>query len=63
MGRGQREQRGGGISQMDVMKCLGGRKEFLGGMKLQSFLTLFTRAAPGISASMYIFSIVLKLFF
>ena len=44
-GRGQWEggeegARGEGISQMDMMKCLGG-------MRLQSFLTLFTRAVPG----------------
>ena len=50
-GRGQREggeegARGEGISQMDMMKCLGG-------MRLQSFLTLFTRATPGTPASLY----------
>ena len=47
--RGGEEEgaRGEGISQMDMMKCLGG-------MRLQSFLTLFTRAAPGTPASTYI---------
>ena len=48
-GKGQRKggeegARGKGISQMDMMKCLGG-------MRLQSFLTLFTRATPGTPAS------------
>ena len=36
---------------MDVMKCLGGHMECLGGVRLQSFLTLFTRATPGTPAS------------
>ena len=46
--RGGREEgaRGEGISQMDMMKCLGG-------MRLQSFLTLFTHAALGTPASLY----------
>ena len=51
---GERGQRGGGeegarrkgISQMDMMKCLGG-------MRLQFFLTLFTLATPGTPASIY----------
>ena len=51
-GRWERGQRGGGnegtraegISQRDMMKCLGGRR-------LQTFLTLFTRATPGSPAS------------
>ena len=38
--KGQEER----VSQMDMMKCLGG-------MRLQSFLTLFTRATPGTPAS------------
>ena len=42
---------GRGISQMDIMKYLGGHMECLGGMRLQSFLTLFTRAMPGTPAS------------
>ena len=57
-GRGQRggekkghEERG---FQMDMMKCLGGHVECLGGMRLQSFLTLFTRATPGTPASCFI---------
>ena len=33
------------------MKCLGGHMECLGGMRLQSFLTLLTRATPGTPAS------------
>ena len=33
------------------MKCLGGHMECLGGTRLQIFLTLFTRATPGTSAS------------
>ena len=41
--RGEGEEgarRGGGvISQMDMMKCLGGHLECLGGKRLQSFLT------------------------
>ena len=51
-GRGRGEIGGGeegvkeGISQTDMMKCLGGRR-------LQSFLTLFTRATPGTSASIH----------
>ena len=43
-GEGRRRARGEGISQMDMMKCLGG-------MRLQFFLTLFTRATPGTPAS------------
>ena len=55
-GRGQRGgeeegAKGEGISQMDMMKCLGGHMECLGGMRLQSFLTLFTCATPGTPAS------------
>ena len=50
-GRGRRRARGEGISQMDMMKCLGGHMECLGGMRLQFFLTLFTRATPGTPAS------------
>ena len=46
-----RERWGRGISQMDIMKYLGGHMECLGGMRLQSFLTLFTRATPGTPAS------------
>ena len=42
---------GRGISQMDIMKYLGRHMECLGGMRLQSFLTLFTRATPGTPAS------------
>ena len=38
-GGGEEGARGEGISQMDIIKCLGGRR-------LQSFLTLFTRATP-----------------
>ena len=56
-GRGQRggekkghKERG---FQMDMMKCLGGHVECLGGMRLQSFLTLFTRATPGTPASLH----------
>ena len=44
-GKGGGEKKGQKKGQMDVMKCLGG-------MRLQSFLTLFTRAKPGTSASM-----------
>ena len=33
------------------MKCLGGHMECLGGMRLQIFLTLFTRATPGTPSS------------
>ena len=33
------------------MKCLGGHMECLCGTRLQSFLTLFTRATPGTPAS------------
>ena len=51
-GGGEQGARGGGISQMD-MKCLGGHMECLCGMRLQSFLTLFTRAMPGTPASLY----------
>ena len=51
-GGGEQGARGGGISQMD-MKCLGGHMECLGGTRLQSFLTLFTRATPGTPASLY----------
>ena len=43
----------GEIFQMDMMKCLGGHMQWLGGMRLQSFLTLFTRATPGTPASLY----------
>ena len=43
-GRGEEGARGEGISQMDMMKCLGG-------MRLQFLLTLFTRATPGTPAS------------
>ena len=50
-GRGEEGARGEGISQMDMMKCLVGHMECLGGMRLQSFLTLFTRATPGTPAS------------
>ena len=42
----------GGISQMDSYKCLGGHMECLGGTRLRSFLTLFTRATPGTPASL-----------
>ena len=35
---------------MDMTKCLGGHMECLGGIRLQSFLTLFTRATPGTPA-------------
>ena len=52
-GRGEEGARGEEISQMDMMKCLGGHMECLGGMRLQSFLTLFTRATPGTLASLY----------
>ena len=54
-GRGQKGgeegQEEGGFHRKDVMKCLGGHMECLGGMRLQSFLTLFTRATPGTPAS------------
>ena len=50
-GRGEEGASGVGFSQMDMMKCLGGHVECLGGMRLQSFLTLFTRATPGTPAS------------
>ena len=57
-GRGQRRggeggARGGEISQMDYdgMPGWGGHMECLGGMRLQFFLTLFTRATPGTPAS------------
>ena len=50
-GGGEQGARGGGISQMD-MKCLGGHMECLCGTRLQSFLTLFTRATPGTPASL-----------
>ena len=43
-GRGEEGARGERISQMDMMKCLGG-------MRLQFLLTLFTRATPGTPAS------------
>ena len=49
-GRGEEGARGGEISQMDMVKCLDGHMECLGGMRLQSFLTLFTRATPGTPA-------------
>ena len=59
-GRGRRGswQRGGAeegarIGGISHMKCLGGHMECLGGMRLQSFLTLFTRATPGTPASLY----------
>ena len=42
---------GRGISQMDIMKYLGEHTECLDGMRLESFLTLFTRATPGTPAS------------
>ena len=45
-GGGEKGARGDGISQMDMMKSLDG-------MRLQSFLTLFTRATPGTPASLY----------
>ena len=47
-GRAEEGGRGGGISHM---KCLGGHMEYLGGTRLQIFLTLFTRATPGTPAS------------
>ena len=51
-GKGEGEKKGReGISQMDMMKCLGGYMECLGGMRLNFFLTLFTRATPGTPAS------------
>ena len=50
-GRGEEGASGVGFSQMDMMKCLGGHVERLGGMRLQSFLTLFTCAMPGTPAS------------
>ena len=53
MGGAEEGVRGEEISQMDMMKCLGGHMECLGGMRLQSFLTLFTRATPGTPASLY----------
>ena len=52
-GSGEEGASGVGFSQMDMMKCLGGHVECLGGMKLQSFPTLFTRATPGTPASLY----------
>ena len=54
MGGGEEGARGEEISQMDMMKCLGGHMECLGGMGLQSFLTLFTRATPGTPASFFL---------
>ena len=51
MGGGEEGARGEEISQIDMMKCLGGHMECLGGMRLQSFLALFTRATPGTPAS------------
>ena len=45
-GGGEEGARGEGISQMDKMKRMGG-------MRLQNFLTLFTRATPGTPASRY----------
>ena len=36
------------------MKCLGGHMECLCGTRLQSCLTLFTRATPGTPASVMI---------
>ena len=56
-GKGQRggeknRQEEGLISQVDVMKCLGGHMECLGGMRLHSFLILLTHATPGTSASL-----------
>ena len=45
----KQKARGEGISQMDMMKSL----ECPGGMRLQFFLTLFTRATPGTPASLY----------
>ena len=45
-GGGEEGARGEGISQMDMMKCLGGHMECLCGMRLQSFLTLFTHDGP-----------------
>ena len=50
-GGGEEGARGEGISQMDMIKCLGGHMECLGGMRVQSFLTSFTRATPGTPAS------------
>ena len=47
--KGQREKKGQeerGFPQMDMMKCLGG-------IRLQSFLTLFTLATPGTPASLF----------
>ena len=58
MGGGEEGARGEEISQMDMMKCLGGHMECLGGMRLQSFLALFTRATPGTPASSIIYSLV-----
>ena len=46
-GRGEEGARGEGITQMDMMKCLGG-------MRLQFFLTLITHATPGTPASLFI---------
>ena len=57
VGKREGEKKGheeGGISQKD-MKCLGGHMECLGGTRLQSFFTLFTRATPGTPASIYIY--------
>ena len=45
-GGGEKGARGEGISQMDMMKSLDG-------MRLPSFLTLFTSATPGTPASLY----------
>ena len=42
---GEKKGRGEGISQMDMKS--------LRGMRLQVFLTLFTRATPGTPASLY----------
>ena len=41
--KGQEER---GFSHMDMMKCMGGHMECLGGMRLHFFLTLFTCATP-----------------
>ena len=56
-GQAGRWRCGRGISQMDIMKYLGGHMECLGGIRLQRFLTFvyIPRATPGTPASILIF--------
>ena len=56
---GEEGARGWRISQMDMMKCPGGHMECFGGMRLQNFLTLFTRATPVFQLVIIIINIII----